>query len=131
MPKNPYCQTCTRARMTRAPARRARGVPLHREHVKEFGDEISIDHVILGAPEQGSTALVVRDLATMWSDCVPLPHKTADAAYRGLRRIFGRTRIRTVHSDDAPELEKAPKDLGVLHDAGTPGRHNSNAYGLC
>ena len=33
-----------------------------------------------------------------------------------------------VRSDDAPELEKAPKDLGVLHDTGTPGRHNSNAY---
>ena len=64
----------------------------------------------------------------MWLDCVPLPDKTADAAYRGLRRIFGRSHIRTVHSDDAPKLEKALKDLGILHDTGFPGRHNSNAY---
>ena len=127
VPKNPYCEACFRAKARRSPAKRSRGPAPHREHVQKYGDEISIDHIILGPTGGSETALVLRDLATGWLDAIHLPDKTAESTYSGLRRAFGRSPIGVVHSDGAPEIARALKDLDILAEDGTPGRPNSNA----
>ena len=119
IPKNPYCEACLRAKARRSPAKRSKGAAPHREHVKDYGDEVSIDHIILGPSGGGETALVLKDLATGWIDAMPLPDKTAESTYTGLRQAFGRSPIGTVHSDGAPEIERALKDLDILAEDGT------------
>ena len=77
---------------------------------------------------RSAAALVIRDVGTGWLDCYPVPSKSADDTYTALQHAFGPgTAIRSIHSDDAPELKKACRDLGIPHFTGTPGRPNTNS----
>ena len=75
VPKNPYCQACSRAKTVARP---------HRAHApsdgfgpppEEFGDEVTADYLSVG-PEELSWhgerfALVMYDRATRWLQCFP------------------------------------------------------------
>ena len=132
MPKNPYCQACQRAKVQHVPAKRKRGPDVLAQEPKVFGEQLTADHIILGqATEYGmkgeSTALVVSDRATGWLDAFPLPNKSSEEAYGALNKVVSRGgNVHSIHTDDAPELIKAIRDLGWQHSTATPGRPQTN-----
>jgi hypothetical protein len=126
MPKNPYCEACQRAKAQNKPARAS-----HRAErpnaPKNFGEQVSADHIILGDGD-GRAALVLRDVGTGWLQCIPLKDKTADETYDALKQFMGpKGNIQELHSDAAPEIIRAAKDLGLNHTVATPGRPDSKS----
>ena len=93
-PKNPYCETCQRAKMQAkaAPNRKAKNKtknssPDEGEEIppKKFGDAITGDHFIAhdeldSAITGEKAALVLRCRSTDWISCYPTSGKGADEA---------------------------------------------------
>ena len=132
-PKNPYCPSCIRAKMSRKPARRVRRDP--ETLPGKFGELVNIDHIVAHSPEaMGLTgerdALVIVDRYSGYIECYPLESKTADDAHGALVDFFGTDRPVDVYiwSDSAHELIKAVGSLKVSHGKATPGRHQANGY---
>ena len=80
-PKNPYCPTCQRAKMTAKPARR---VHEHRAPFPTQMELVTDDHMVMGPSDAGNrgerTALVILDRGTGWFACYPLPDKSSESA---------------------------------------------------
>ena len=124
-PKNPYCSTCTRAKMRPKLARRNRGIGPPPEH---FGEQVTADHIISRSKwSEGITgdldAVLIYDRATRWVDSYPVRSKSADDAYNRFQDFTGSKQcLEYVYVDDSRELSAALDQLGIPNDSATPGR---------
>ena len=130
-PKNPYCEVCQVAKLTRRKAIRKTAKP---DPPAEFGVLGNADYVVAQSKEDmGLTgerdALVVVDRAKPeYIDCFPLMSRHSSDAYGALREFYGDVVPKRLYTDNAPELIRACKDLRYPHDKSTPHRHQSNAF---
>ena len=118
-PKNPYCETCKRAKMMRPYATRKGGS----RHVKsnKFGDHIVADHVIMkrsvetGVQDE-HVMMVVKDVYTQYRYAYPSDSKSTDEIIKGFNHFLKSTdRVGVVYTDNSPEFCAAIKEYGVVH----------------
>ena len=118
VPKNPYCDICTRAKMFKPPSRAVGGST--EVKAEKFGDHITADFIVtrdedeLGIEEK--SALVVKDIATGFMYVYPNARRTTNAAILAIKHFVGRNeQIGVFYSDNAPELISAMKILQCRH----------------
>ena len=130
LPKNPFCDTCQRAKLFRQQARRQD--PDDRMQPENFGDLVHADHVIIGRRKFNHgvggqrCALFVYDRATGIEDAPALRSKGAKLAENALKH-FTKDQGKSLFSDNAPELVKAAESLGWIHATSTPHRPEGNS----
>ena len=118
-PKNPFCETCNRAKMHKYPSRQKGGST--QVEAKKFGDHLTADHLITSDDreigiDQSRAALVVRDVATDFRYVYPAARKTSHQCVMAFKH-FVRTgeSVNIFYSDRAPELVKAADQLEWKH----------------
>ena len=118
-PKNPYCETCKRAKMMRPYATRKGGS----RHVRsnKFGDHIVADHVIMkksvdtGVQDE-HVMMVVKDVYTQYRYAYPSDSKSTDEIIKGFNHFLKSTdKVGVVYTDNSPEFCAAIKEYGVVH----------------
>ena len=128
--KNPYCETCVRAKMKHRKTRRG----AFNRPLKKFGDLISFDYLDLDkssldlVPVLDYKVLVVRDRFTGMIAGYGSRTGETDQVIRSLKHFFGRRKVLQLYSDDAPAFVKAAKELKISHDSSLPGRAQNNSY---
>ena len=132
-PYNEYCCSCQRAKMQRRPARRIVWPAGYKP--TKFGDLVSADTIVAQSEvSMGLTgerdALVIVDRATNYKDCFPLMSKHAEDAHGAMLEFFGEhlADVKRIHTDMAPDLINAVKQLHVAHSKSTPYRHQGNSF---
>ena len=138
-PKNPFCDSCNRARLL---ARRVRRKPWpdHEpdEHAaKCFGEVIAADHIhVYRSPGSSSTpsgeyvVLCIRDKFTGLFAAHPCTDRSTESVVAALRKLVGKkvtSKTVSLLSDAAETFEAAAKELGWIHCPSLPNRfpHNS------
>ena len=128
--KNPYCESCVRAKMKHR--KTFRGAFQHK--LTKFGDLITFDYVDnrrIAEQDYGDdkTIFVIRDRYTGMLQSYPSARKDTDAVIRAVKQFMGRRKIREAYSDDAPQFDKAMKALKIPMDTSLAGKtkHNSLA----
>ena len=118
-PKNPFCETCNRAKMYKYPSRQKGGST--QVEAKKFGDHLTADHLITSDDreigiDQSRVALVVRDVATDFRYVYPAARKTSHQCVMAFKHFVrtGET-VNVFYSDRAPELVKAADQLEWKH----------------
>ena len=129
-PKNPFCTWCMRAKVQKKQARR-RDPDTNHMTVKQFGDLIQCDHVILHREEHAGldgerAGLFVMDTFTDVCDLVPTKGKTAEEAAVALRYFVGNREMKFMYSDNSKELMRTAELLQVPHPTSTPYRPENN-----
>ena len=129
-PKNPMCEVCLRAKAFKSQARR-KG-PAHRQAVTEFGDIICADHFIVHREADKGVdgekcALLMMDVGTRITDVAPVKAKSATEAVIALRNFAGNHGVKSMYSDNAPELKAAGRTLVWPHATSTPYQPQSNS----
>ena len=118
-PKNPYCETCKRAKMMRPYATRKGGS----RHVRsnKFGDHIVADHVIMkksvdtGVQDE-HVMMVVKDVYTQYRYAYPSDSKSTDEIIKGFNHFLkGTDKVEVVYTDNSPEFCAAIREYGVVH----------------
>ena len=119
IPKNPFCDICTRAKMFKPPSRAVGGST--KVKAERFGDHITADFIVtrdedeLGIDDEKS-ALVVKDIATGFMYVYPNARRTTNAAILAIKHFVGHDeQIGVSYSDNAPELISAMKILQCRH----------------
>jgi hypothetical protein len=116
MPKNKYCPACQRAKMQHKPCRSGSSLGPAPE---SFGDQVTADHIeSRSEASQGLTgeknALVLLDRTTGYIECFPLGTKSSGDAWDAFKEFLGPGGyIRSLYTDDSPELIKTAKDMKV------------------
>ena len=113
-PNNPMCEVCLRA-MGFKPQARRKG-PAHRQAVTELGDIICADHFIVhrGADmrvDGEKCAPLMMDVGTGITDVAPVKAKSANEAVIALKNSVGNHGVKSMYSDNAPELKAAGRTL--------------------
>ena len=128
--KNPYCESCVRAKMKHRKTFRG----AFQRKLTKFGDLITFDYVDnrrIAEQDYGDdkTIFVIRDRYTGMLQSYPSARKDTDAAIRAVKQFMGRREIREAYSDDAPQFDKAMKALKIPMDTSLAGKtkHNSLA----
>ena len=128
--KNPYCESCVRAKMKHRKTFRG----AFQRKLTKFGDLITFDYVDnrrIAEQDYGDdkTIFVIRDRYTGMSQSYPSARKDTDAVIRAVKQFMGRRKIREAYSDDAPQFDKAMKALKIPMDTSLAGKtkHNSLA----
>ena len=118
-PKNPFCPVCQRAKMLAPQARKKGGSSTIVS--ESFGDHITVDHIITrdlrdhGFQDE-RVALVIKDVFSKFRYVYPSPTKSSDQCHEDLLHFLGQKHAAGVmYSDNAQELKKAIKDLGIRH----------------
>ena len=98
----------------------------------EFGEEVCGDTIMAYTNESWGLdgeefAAVLYDRGTKYIGGYPKATKSAGDQQDALYEFLGQVKCRRFYSDCAPDLIRAAKDLGLLHDTATPYRHNTNA----
>ena len=100
------------------------------EEPKEFGDQQTCDHIILGKGEESvlhdKAALVCLDRGTRWMDSFPDETNDYDCSYRALQSFNGTLKPKLIFTDVSGELKKSCKSLGYSQDTCTPHKPQSN-----
>ena len=118
-PKNPYCETCKRAKMMKPYATRKGGS----RHVKsnKFGDHIVADHVIMkksvdtGVQDE-NVMLVIKDVCTQYRYAYPSDSKSTDEIIKGFNHFLkSADKVGVVSTDNSSEFCAAIKEYGVVH----------------
>ena len=119
IPKNPFCDICTRAKMFKPPSRAVGGST--KVKAEKFGDHITADFIVtrdedeLGIDDEKS-ALVMKDIATGFMYVYPNARRTTNAAILAIKHFVGHEdKIGVFYSDNAPELISAMKILQCRH----------------
>ena len=118
-PKNPYCETCKRAKMLKPQARRKGGSRF--VEAEAFGDHIVADHVqIVERLEQGINGecygLVVKDIHSQFRYAYTTKSKDARESEKSLVHFLRHTdEVGVIYTDNSPELEKALGNLNYRH----------------
>ena len=119
IPKNPFCEVCNKAKMTKPPSYSQDGSKQVKS--EKFGDHISCDFLVTGDyDERGiddeKVALVVKDIATKFIYVYPSGRKDAESAILAMKHFVGPgDKVEVVYSDNAPELINAIKTLQWRH----------------
>ena len=128
--KNPYCESCVRAKMKHRKTFRG----AFQRKLTKFGDLITFDYVDnrrIAEQDYGDdkTIFVIRDRYTGMLQSYPSARKDTDAVIRAVKQFMGRRKIRKAYSDDAPQFNKAMKALKIPMDTSLAGKtkHNSLA----
>ena len=128
--KNPYCESCVRAKMKHRKTFRG----AFQRKLTKFGDLITFDYVDnrrIAEQDYGDdkTIFVIRDRYTGMLQSYPSARKDTDAVIRAVMQFMGRRRKREAYSDDAPQFDKAMKALKIPMDTSLAGKtkHNSLA----
>ena len=128
--KNPYCESCVRAKMKHRKTFRG----AFQRKLTKFGDLITFDYVDnrrIAEQDYGDdkTIFVIRDRYTGMLQSYPSARKDTDAVTRAVKQFMGRRKIREAYSDDAPQFDKAMKALKIPMDTSLAGKtkHNSLA----
>ena len=133
LPKNPYCTSCMRARVSQGQKRR-RSHKKHTIDAQKFGDSVTGDHLISnGVQSNGidgeAVGFLLGDHATKFKQLYPAATKTAKECEVAFKRFQGPmmfNRVIHLYTDGAPEVVKAGKNLRSCHDTGTPYRSATN-----
>ena len=117
-PKNPFCPVCQRAKMLAPQARKKGGSSTIVS--ESFGDHITVDHVITRDLRdhgfQDERVLVIKDVFSKFRYVYPSPTKSSDQCHEDLLHFLGqKDAVGVMYSDNAQELKKAIKDLGIRH----------------
>ena len=119
VPKNPFCDICTKAKMFKPPSRAVGGST--KVKAGKFGDHITANFIVtrdedeLGIDDEKS-ALVVKDIATGFMYVYPNARRTTNAAILAIKHFVGHNEeIGVFYSDNAPELISAMKILQCRH----------------
>ena len=130
-PKNPMCEICLRAKVFKSQARR-KG-PAHQQAITEFGDTICADHFIMhreadmGADGE-TCALLMMVVGTRITDVAPVKAKSANEAVIALQNVVGNHGVKSMYSDNAPELKAAGRSPVWPHATSTPYQPQSNSF---
>ena len=126
--RNPYCQSCVRAKMKHFRTRRG----AFKRVLKKWGDLITFDFVDLewtnymGVPDEREL-LVIRDRFTGVIQAFPLRGKSTDDIIPCLKRFMGSRKVTLAFSDQAPQFVKACRELKITLDTSVPGRKVTNS----
>ena len=127
--KNPYCESCVRAKMKRRKTFRG----AFQRKLKKFGDLITFDYVdnrrIAEQDYGDDKTIFIRDRYTGMLQSYPSARKDTDAVIRAVKQFMGRRKIREAYSDGGPQFDKATKALKIPMDTSLAGKtkHNSLA----
>ena len=119
LPKNPYCDVCTKAKMIKRPSRAKGGSTKVEADV--FGDHITGDFLVtMTEDEEGidteRVALVVKDVATGFQYVYPTARRNAESIIISMKHFTSPgDKIGIFYSDNAPELVSAMKVLQWRH----------------
>ncbi len=97
------------------------------------GDQATCDHLVTLdnddiAIDGSRYGLLCRDRATKYLMVYPQALRNTDQTRRALAMFQGRVKIKVLHSDPAPEIVAAAKELKIdQHNTATPGRKEGNA----
>ena len=125
---NPYCDSCTRAKMRHFKTRKN----AFKRKLSKFGDLITFDFVDMGkALEVGwrehKELLVIRDRFTGMVLGSPVPDKSTETVVRVIKSFIGDRKVVCAYSDSAPSFEAAMRELGIPLDKSLPGRSVTNS----
>ena len=126
--RNPYCQSCVRAKMKHFRTRRG----AFKRVLKKWGDLITFDFADLewtnymGIPDEREL-LVIRDRFTGVIQAFPLRGKSTDDIIPCLKRFMGSRKVTLAFSDQAPQFVKACRELKITLDTSVPGRKVTNS----
>ena len=126
--KNPYCDSCIRAKMKHFKTRRG----AYKRELKKFGDLITFDavdtskvHDDVLVPEK--EVLVVRDCFTGIIGAYPSDRMTKDDVVRAVKQFIGAKKVRQAYSDHAPQFIEAMNEMKIPIDHSLPGRPQTNS----
>ena len=134
LPKNPYCTSCMRSKVSQKRKRRRRGKK-HIFEVSKFGDSVTGDHLISnGVLSNGidgeAVGFLLRDHATKFKQLYPAATKSAkeecEIALKRFQGLMFIDRILHLYTDGAPEIVKAGKNLRACHDTSATYRSATN-----
>ena len=129
--RNPYCESCIRAKMRRLKTRRG----AFKRKIEQWGDLITFDFVDMrdakdrgvGIDDDTREILVIRDIATKIVAAYPTASRSTDDVVKCLQRFKGKRKIKMAYSDDAGEFTAAADRMGILLDNSLPGRPRNNS----
>ena len=138
MPKNPFCETCRRARMYKRRTVRTRADPLTDRGmlppVDAFGQRLASDFIVVSKTSDGtneSYVQVIRDEYSGYLNAYPSSKHSAESVTRHLLAFLGpyyhSTPMIVCKSDNAREFSAACSTLGFIHEPTLAKRfpHNS------
>ena len=128
LPKNPYCDACSRGKMKQKFAKRC----AFKRSVEEWGDIVTADHMdTVHIKAQGingeQEAFVIKDLYSGLLHGFPHLTKHEEWVEAGIRNFAGKREINLFYSDGGAEFKAAAKAIKLAHERSTPGIHSNNA----
>ena len=130
-PKNPFCEVCKCAKMTKSPSRSRGGS--RQVDARKFAEHITADFIItadeqeLGIDDEYS-ALVISDVATGFKYVYPFAKRNAEATVKAFQHFTSSSdEVGTFYSDNAPELIAAAEQMGWRHVLSQEYVHKTNA----
>ena len=126
--KNPYCDSCIRAKMKHFKTRRGS----YKRELKKFGDLITFDAVDTSKVHDDvlvleKEVLVVRDCFTGIIGAYPSDRMTKDDVVRAVKQFIGAKKVRQAYSDHAPQFIEAMSEMKIPIDHSLPGRPQTNS----
>ena len=126
--KNPYCDSCIRAKMKHFKTRRGS----YKRELKKFGDLITFDAVDTSKVYDDvlvleKEVLVVRDCFTGIIGAYPSDRMTKDDVVRAVKQFIGAKKVRQAYSDHAPQFIEAMNEMKIPIDHSLPGRPQTNS----
>ena len=126
--KNPYCDSCIRAKMKHFKTRRGS----YKRELKKFGDLITFDAVDTAKVHDDvlvleKEVLVVRDCFTGIIGAYPSDRMTKDDVVRAVKQFIGAKKVRQAYSDHAPQFIEAMNEMKIPIDHSLPGRPQTNS----
>ena len=126
--KNPYCDSCIRAKMKHFKTRRG----AYKRELKKFGDLITFDAVDTSKVHDDvlvleKEVLVVRDCFTGVIGAYPSDRMTKDDVVRAVKQFIGNKKVGQAYSDHAPQFIEAMNEMMIPIDHSLPGRPQTNS----
>ena len=128
-PKDPNCDICLKAKITRTYCRRRTGTVVPR--AEHFGDLITADHKVFNEESESRNnhrcAVVVHNLATQWIQSHPCKTKSNKKKQKNLVKFLESTRKpKVIYTDSSLESGKSCEELSWNHCTST--RHRSETH---
>ncbi len=129
LPANPFCETCQKAKIKHAAARRVD--PENKHVATRFADKVHADQITLQDTNDFGlnherVALALKDDAIGLRGLYPQKSKGTDESVQSIKHFVGKCKAKTLRTDNSKELGKAATDLGSLHETSTPHRPQSS-----
>ena len=127
--KNPYCESCVRAKMKHYKTHRG----AFKRSLKKFGDLITFDivdskrRVLDDGIELEREVFIIRDRYTGMIGAYPSKSIDHASVVRAVKQFIGQRKIAMAYADKAPQFESAFKELRITLDHSVPGRSQTNA----